>query len=96
MQNAERIDPDSALGALTPLFALDNLDRYGSRIWMFYKDVCLQNIHTILALMRANQLGFVSGKVISRAIDNHGDGLDIPGLLVRVKDRLPAFQIDAS
>lgn len=88
---APTVDPDSAFGPWCPLFSLDNLDVYGSRIWIFYKDVCGQDVTTMLALMRANQLGFVSCNAISQAIDGDRTALDIPALVAKVKERLPAF-----
>src|SRR5689334_8523405 len=64
-----KIDPDSAFGTISPLIGLDNLDCYGSRIWMFYKDVCNHNVNAMLGLMRAHQLGFVGTKELNAAID---------------------------
>lgn len=94
MKAAPEIDPDSAFGPMSPLFSLDNLDCYGSRIWMLYKDVCGQDVHKVLGLMRANQLGFVSEKTINAAISGDRAALDIPDLLAKVKERLPAFAIE--
>ena len=92
--NAPTIDPDSALGGMGPLFALDNLDCYGSRIWVFYKDVCGQNIHKMLGVMRAGQMGFTSSNDINAAIDGDRSRLDIPALLAQLKERLPRFAIE--
>lgn len=92
--NATAIDPDSALGPLGPLCALDNLDCYGPRIWMFYKDVCGQDIHKMMGVMRACQMGFTSSGEINRAIDGDTAALNIPGLLAELKKRLPAFAIE--
>lgn len=94
MQQSPELDPDSALGGLGPLFSLDNLDCYGPRIWTFYKDVCRQNYHTMIGLMRACQLGFTSNTKINAAISGNRDVLDIPDLLAQVKKRLPNFNIE--
>jgi hypothetical protein len=91
---APKIDPDSALGALGPLCSLDNLDCYGSRIWMLYKDVCGQNINTMLGLLRCCQMGFTSDRKINAAIDGDKAALDIPALLAQLKEQLPDFQTD--
>jgi hypothetical protein len=91
VSQAPEIDPDSALGPLGPLCALDNLDCYGPRIWMFYKDVCGQSIHTMMGVMRACQMGFTSDRKINAAIDGDKSALDIPDLLTKLKARLPAF-----
>lgn len=85
------IDPDSLMGALGVFLSLDTHRIYGSRIWMLYKDVCKQNLNTTLGLLRATQLGFLSENKLNHAIDNYGDGLDIPVLLAQVKGQLPDF-----
>lgn len=90
-RQASAIDPDSALGALGPLCSLDTLDCYGSRIWKFYKDVCGQNINTMMGVLRANQMGFIGAADINRAIDVDRMALDIPHLLMKLKTRLPKF-----
>lgn len=94
IHGAPTIDPDSAFGALSPLFDLDNLDCYGSNIWQFFKDVCGQDVHKMIGVMRANQLGYVSDKTIMRAVEGDRGALNIPDLLAQVKARLPAFQIE--
>jgi len=91
---APTVDPDSALGPMGPLFALDNLDCYGSRIWMFYKDVCGQDVNKMLGIMRACQMGFTSDRDINAAIDGDSARLDIPDLLAKLKEKLPAFAIE--
>lgn len=88
---APTADPDSALGPLGPICTLDNLDCYGSRIWMLFKDVCGQDAHAMLGVLRACQMGFTSEREINAAID--GGRLDVKDLLRQVKERLPAFQI---
>lgn len=90
-KHAREIDPDSALGEMGPLFSLDNLDCYGPRIWMFYKDVCGQDIHKMMGVMRACQMGFTSDRDINAAIDGDKARLDIPVLLAKLKEALPAF-----
>lgn len=93
-KHAREIDPDSVLGEMGPLFALDNLDCYGPRIWMFYKDVCGQDIHKMMGLMRACQMGFTADRDINVAIDGDRSRLDIPALLAKLKEALPAFAIE--
>lgn len=95
-KRAASIDPDSALGQLGVLCGLDNLDCYGSRIWMLYKDVCGQNLNHMLGLLRANQLGYVTDREINQAIDGDQSTLDLPALLVQVKERLPRFVMEAA
>lgn len=86
-----RIDPDSALGEIGSILALDTLGIYGSRIWMLYKDVCGEDITKTIGLLRANQLGFLSETVLNDGINNRGNGIDLDNLLEQVKERLPNF-----
>lgn len=98
-KNAETIDPHSALGAMGPVFALDTLDCYGKYIHAFYKYLCGSNVRTALGLLRAVQLGILSGTVLRAAIEvavNTKPDFDIPAILAQVKERLPAFQIVAA
>lgn len=91
LEKTESIDPDAALGGIGSILSLDTHGIYGSRIWMFYKDVCGQNINKMLGLMRAVQLGYLTDNKLNHAIDNMGDGIDAPELLKQVKEYLPAF-----
>ena len=92
--NNQRIDPDDCFGPLGPLFELDNLDCYGSRIWMLYKDVCDGNLIDMLGVLRAIQLGFINQEKIQHAIDNYGEGIDPKNLTKLVKERLPLFGVN--
>lgn len=94
IKTAPIADPDSALGALGPLCSLDTLDCYGSNIWRLFKDVCGQDVHKMLGVLRSCQLGYVSGETIMWAIEGDRGALNIPALLAQVKERLPAFQIE--
>lgn len=89
------VDPDSALGWLGPLCTMDNLDCYGSKVWLLYKDICGQDVRHMIAVLRASQLGFVSRDAIKAAMDGR-DQLDVPALVAQVKARLPAFQAEAT
>ena len=88
---AHEIDPDAAFGGIAPVFQLDTMGIYGSRIWMLYKDVCKEDIVKTVAVLRAVQLGLVSCRVLDHAIDNYGDGLDINAAHKQVNERLPNF-----
>ena len=91
------VDPDNALGPLGPLFSFDNLDIYGSNIWVLYKDVCGMDITKLLAVLRANQLGILSSAQIKTAITLDPSIYRAPGLpnldeiVVKVKEELPDF-----
>ena len=94
IEKSKIIDPDDILAPIGAILALDTHDIYGPRIWMFFKDVCKQNLNHMLGLLRAVQLGYLSDNNLSHAIDNYGDGLNIPTLIAQVKERLPAFVMD--
>lgn len=86
------IDPDDFFGGLGAVLALDTHGIYGSRIWKLYKDVCGQDLRVTLAILRSVQLGFLDEGELNHAIDNNGEGLDIPALVTKVEEHLPSFQ----
>ena len=91
--HGSEIDPDcGALGPIAPVLDLDTLEIYEFRIWMLYKDVCGEDLRVMIAVLRAYQLGFTTERAIKSAVDNYGEGLDIPALVAQVEDRLPNFQ----
>lgn len=89
------VDPESAWGPWSPIFSLDNLDCYGSRIWMFYKDVCGQSADKMIGLMRAVQLGLLSDGMLNDAIDGNKSAVNVDEMLTKVKIRLPSIQLAA-
>lgn len=97
MKEGEDIDPDSALGSLGPLLALDNNDIYGSNIWVLYKDVCGEDLIKMLAVLRANQLGLLSASKLRESIQfdqaNYCTvGLtDLNEIVEAVQEQLPNF-----
>lgn len=93
-EEAEKIDPDSALGGIGCVLSLDTHGIYDSRIWQFYSDVCKKNLNTLLGLLRAVQLGFLDESKLNHAIDNYGEGLEISEFLAQVKKRLPNFVLN--
>jgi len=93
IKESKVVDPDSVDGMMTVLH-LDDLEVYGPRIWMLYKDVCGQRIEKTLGILRAHQLGFLGKGKLIHAIDNMGEGIDLEELLTKVKKELPKFQLD--
>lgn len=87
------IDPDAAFGGFAGLFSLDVMGVYGSRIWMFYKDVCRQDMVRMVGLQRAVQLGLLEEGVLLRAIDGRAPMSieDADAWVARVQEQLPAF-----
>lgn len=91
MESAPSIDPDSAFGPLGPLFSLDSMGIYGSRIWVLWKDVCGGNALRVETLFRAAQLGIISDQQVSNAASTGRAGFDFSDLLLSVQEQLPAF-----
>lgn len=92
------VDPDAMLGGVAPLLALDSPGIYGSRIWMLFSDVCGRDAALMIAVLRAHQLGFVTGAEIDNAVDGAGSGaisFDIQSVIAHVVERLPNFRKDA-
>lgn len=92
-----KIDPESAFKEMSPLFDLDNLDFYGPKIWLFYKDVCGCSVLNCCILFRAIQLGYYPSKDLENAVNKMAIGryekfeVDFEGLLKRIQERLPNF-----
>ena len=95
IERSKAVDPDAIMGPFTNLLSLDSLGIYGSRIWQLYKDVCKEDIATTIAVLRAtHQLGIISKDVLNHAIDHRGQGLDLNDTILKVKERLPNFNIE--
>ncbi|MEK7632034.1 MAG: hypothetical protein AAB445_04200 [Patescibacteria group bacterium] len=77
--------------------SLDSLRIYGDRIGMLWGDVCGSHAGTVIAVLRARQLGVagVTDDVLNYAIDHHGEGLDVEAAIKAVHERLPQFNINA-
>lgn len=93
---AKEVDPDSALDGLGPLFALDNLDCYGANIWILYKDLCHEDLVTMMGVLRGIQLGFISDAEVSDAVAAVRSGAQVSlagveAVVRQVKDELPNF-----
>jgi hypothetical protein len=90
------IDPQSALGGLGPILMLDDMGIYGSHIWILFKYICKQDICSLVALIRAHQLGFVSTEELKMAINSEETRgtwkLDVAALVAKVEEELTEFQ----
>ena len=93
LKNTSNHDPDAIMGGTGSLLMLDTLNIYGSRIWMFYKDFCREEIGTMILMLRAFQLGFVTRLELNTAIDRMGTGIDIEEITKKVKEFLPNFNL---
>ena len=88
------VDKASALGAFGPITMMDEWGIYGSKVWVFFKDLCGQELWKVIGLTRAAQCGFTSREKLILAI-NYADShrcappdFDIPALLAQVKEYL--------
>lgn len=98
-QNKEEIDPQSALGGFGAILSLDTHEIYGSNIWVFYKDVCGQDLETMIGCERAVQLGLRSSGWLKNMINcdrearhiTEAEREDIILAVSEVKKILPKF-----
>lgn len=59
MSVADRVDPQSFMGQLTPVIALDEHGIYGTDIYVLWSDKCGRDPRKVLMLIRAVQLGLL-------------------------------------
>lgn len=92
LTEGEKIDPDSH--PMLTIMSLDTLDIYGSRIWQLYKNVCDSSLSNMLGLLRAVQLGYMTERELSGAIDGKPLSAEsIQSYLAKVREFLPNFEI---
>lgn len=60
MKKQNSIDPQSALGELSPIFSFDTHGIYGSSIYVLWSDKCDRDARKTLMLLRSVQLGFLA------------------------------------
>ena len=100
VDHATRFDPDSFVGGLGTIMQFDNMDIYGSKIWLFYKDLCGEDIVKVIALARAIQLGIIPERDVKRVIDGMADyqpyeiNFDLDTVVAKVQEQLPEFAAD--
>lgn len=92
---APTIDPDSSLGGIGPLLALDSHRIYGSDIYILHNYLCNSDPVKTIAVLRAASLGFIPGYRIKEAChrqDRPGlNPVDVENLYNQVRVRLPNF-----
>ncbi len=59
MDQAERIDPQSAMPKIMAILSLDTHEIYGSGIYVLFSDKCGKDARKVLMLLRAVQLGLM-------------------------------------
>lgn len=97
--NATAIDPDAgpAMAKLLPILTMDNLDIYGSRIYVLYSDICEKHLPSTIALLRAVHLGILPENVLADACsrqDYSGRSLvSVVDTCLMVSEALPNFNM---
>lgn len=89
------IDPDNLLGGIGNVLFLDTYGIYGSDIWVFYKDLCGQDIVNVITVLRAIQLGYFREERLYEAVKRYrwDDDVDLGELRGMVQSRLPLFAV---
>lgn len=94
---AKQVDPDDFMGGLGKILALDTLEIYGTNIYVLWNDICDRNTSKMIAVLRANQLGFISDQILKDAChrqDRSGRKIiPVEELYVKVVERFPRFDL---
>lgn len=90
------IDPQAAFEGFGKVMMLDTYEIYGESIWLFYKDICGQDVRKMCAIIRAVQLGLLTKNSLIRAI-NHtrkrgSFTIPVDELVAKVEEQLPQFK----
>lgn len=95
------IDPDNWAKNWWVMLALDNLELYGSNIWLFYKDVCGESYINMCLMLRGIQLGALDhDEVVDMVLLARMGNRDDPPLVTSdefkslqdvIKETLPGF-----
>ena len=72
---------------------LDDMEIYGSHIWILYKYICKEDLRSMVALIRARQLGIISQQELKAAIAaGKKNTLDVPAIVAQVEEQIEDFQ----
>jgi len=64
LSESATIDPQSVLGGIGPVLALDTLEVYGTDIYVLFNDKCDSDMRKFIMLLRAHQLGIITEELI--------------------------------
>lgn len=97
IRRAKEIDPQDALAPLGPILSLDEMEIYGSSIYVLCRDKCDGDVRKLLVLLRANQLGFLSRKRVTELATDQTRSVNLnpsefEELDRKVCDRLSEFE----
>ena len=94
---SKQVDPDDFMGGLGKILALDTLEIYGTNIYVLWNDICDRSTSKMIAVLRANQLGFISDQILKDAChrqDRSGrKTIPVEELYSKVVERLPRFDL---
>lgn len=97
IKEGEKTDPQNMMGGFGCILDLDREGIYGTDIYVFWNDICNQETSKMIAVLRAVQLGFFSGRVLADAChrqDYSGRSMiPVEELYKMVIERLPAFDL---
>lgn len=97
MKEGEKVDPQNIMGGFGCILDLDREGIYETDIYVFWNDICNQNTSKMIAVLRAVQLGFFSGRVLADAChrqDYSGCSMvPVEELYSKVIGQLPAFDL---
>lgn len=97
IEEGEKTDPQNMMGGFGCILDLDREGIYGTDIYVFWNDICNQETSKMMAVLRAVQLGFFSGRVLADAChrqDYSGRSMiPVEELYKMVTERLPAFDL---
>lgn len=87
------IDPSHIMGPMAGIMMLDNLDIYGSDIWLLYKEACKENVERMVGLLRCCQMGIVPCMDIVGMIEDASTiSIEmIDDYIAELKQQLPSF-----
>jgi len=96
--DAERIDPQSFGGPLSPLLHFDSYGIYGSDIYILWSDICNKDSSKTLAVLRAVQMGMFEVRILKDACSRQDysgrDLVPVEDLYNQVYERLEEFNRD--
>jgi hypothetical protein len=77
LDKTPKIDPQSALGGIGSILALDTYGIYGSDIYVLWSDKCGRDIRKMCLLLRAVQLGHLHKSRLQEMGADQGHGINL-------------------
>lgn len=97
MIGPNNIDPDNVLGGTGVILFLDTLGIYGTDIYVLYSDICNRSLVSMLAVLRATQMGLFDGSVLKDACSRQDysgrEMVPVEELYTKVQENLPNFDV---